>query len=187
MPKSRQHQLQINYDSRSIRALSSNVESTSYAKKNYVRKIILKYIVLSAICPASNLNFSPGLLLLCGRKPIYSCTYNPIRILKLSSASQTEFGHTNKSQKMHPLNCKLILVKFAVINLTYFKYAIALVKTILFFYVRRITVRLFTANLITILLVDFLSGSSTRSSSTKRQYSLSCNFQAVFCLFRFAF
>ena len=47
------------------------------------------------------------------------------------------------------LTVKLILVKFAVLNLTYFKYAIALVKTILFFFVRRITVRLFIANLIT--------------------------------------
>ena len=109
MPKSCQHQLQINYDSRSISALSSNMLTLllTQKKKNYVRKIILKYIILSAICPATNSNFSPGLLLLCGRKPIHSCAYDPIGILKLSSASQTEFGHINLSQKMHPLNCKV--------------------------------------------------------------------------------
>ena len=68
---------------------------------------MLKYIILSAIFLATNSNFSPGLLLLFGRKPIHFCAYDPIRILKLSSAPQTEFGHINKSQKMHPLNCKV--------------------------------------------------------------------------------
>ena len=67
MPKSLQHQLQINYNSLSISALSSNMLTlllTQKKKKKNVKKVILKYVILSAIFPATNSNFSSGLLLL---------------------------------------------------------------------------------------------------------------------------